>query len=77
MTVNGSALSNSTTTHNTTNDPIKVKSPSSLAHVVFRTSNYDAMVDYWQAFLGAEIIFKDSNLTFLRYDFEHHRIAII
>ena len=55
----------------------KVKSPSSLAHVVFRTSNYEAMVDYWQTFLGAEITFNDSNLAFLRYDEEHHRIAII
>lgn len=56
---------------------IKVKSPSSLAHVVFRTSNYDTMVNYWQAFLGAEITFKDSSLAFLRYDHEHHRIAIV
>lgn len=72
MTVNGNAA-NGPASRKTT----AVKSPTSLAHVVFRTSNYEAMVDYWQAFLGAEITFKDANLAFLRYDHEHHRIAII
>ncbi|EXJ75910.1 uncharacterized protein A1O5_00418 [Cladophialophora psammophila CBS 110553] len=55
----------------------KVKSPISLAHVVLRTSNYEAMVQFWQTFLGADINFKDHQLAFLRYDAEHHRIAII
>ncbi|OAP57539.1 hypothetical protein AYL99_08277 [Fonsecaea erecta] len=55
----------------------KVKSPISLAHVVLRTSNYEPMVQFWQTFLGAEISFKDDQLAFLRYDAEHHRIAII
>ncbi|KAJ9660317.1 hypothetical protein H2198_002625 [Neophaeococcomyces mojaviensis] len=81
MTVNGSVLTsnnNNPITNNTINaSKIKVKSPASLAHVVLRTSNYDAMVEFWQAFLGADITFKDSNLAFLRYDYEHHRIAII
>src|SRR5689334_5323453 len=76
MTINSSAA-NGSTPQNAGKRQVKVKSPSSLAHVVFRTSNYDAMVDYWQAFLGAEIIFQDSSLAFLRYDYEHHRIAII
>lgn len=76
MTVNGHTVNGPNKLNGTTHK-IKVKSPSSLAHVVFRTSNYDAMVEYWQAFLGAEITFKDSNLAFLRYDEEHHRVAII
>lgn len=55
----------------------KVLSPISLAHVVFRTSNYDKMVKFWTSFLGATIAHSDSTLAFLRYDDEHHRIAII
>ncbi len=55
----------------------KVKPPISLAHVVFRTANFSGMIDFWQTFLGAEITHKDDSIAFLRYDFEHHRIAII
>lgn len=55
----------------------KVLSPTSLAHVVFRTANYEEMVSFWVIFLGASITHKDKNLAFLQYDEEHHRIAII
>ena len=55
----------------------KVLSPSSLAHVVFRTSKYHEMVTFWTTFLGASIVHADQTLTFLKYDGEHHRIAII
>ena len=55
----------------------KVRSPISLAHVVFRTANFDGMINFWQTFLGAEITHKGDSIAFLRYDFEHHRIAII
>lgn len=54
-----------------------VKSPQSLAHVVFRTANYQAMVDFYTAFLGAEITHQNGVAAFLRYDHEHHRIAIL
>lgn len=56
---------------------LKVKSPSSLAHVALRTGNYQKMVDFYMDFLGAEITFMNQKLAFLRYDEEHHRIAII
>jgi catechol-2,3-dioxygenase len=55
----------------------QVKSPSKLAHVVFRTNNYLKMVDYYKKFLGAEASHENDILCFLRYDDEHHRIAII
>ena len=55
----------------------KVLSPSSLAHVVLRTARYQELVDFWTMFLGATITHKDDTLAFLRYDEEHHRIAII
>ncbi|EWY89750.1 hypothetical protein FOYG_07416 [Fusarium oxysporum NRRL 32931] len=51
--------------------------PSGLAHVVFRTANIGAMVDYWSTFLGAERVFENEFIAFLRYDDEHHRVAII
>jgi catechol-2,3-dioxygenase len=55
----------------------KVKSPSMLAHVVLRTANFKTMVDYYKKFLGAEASYENEILSFLRYDEEHHRIAII
>lgn len=66
-----------TKTPNAGQDEEKVISPSALAHVVFRTSQYPEMVNYWQTFLGATITHADHMLTFLRYDEEHHRIALI
>ena len=56
---------------------LKVKSPCSLAHVVLRTGNYQKMVAFYKDFLGADITFMNQKLAFLRYDEEHHRIAII
>lgn len=51
--------------------------PSGLAHVVFRTANIRSMVDFWVSFLGADIVFQNDFIVFLRYDEEHHRVAII
>ncbi|KAJ5772294.1 hypothetical protein N7520_002823 [Penicillium odoratum] len=51
--------------------------PSGLAHVVFRTANIKLMVDFWSNFLGAERVFENEYIAFLRYDEEHHRVAII
>lgn len=55
----------------------KVRSPAALAHIVLRTANYDTMIDFWTVFLGAEVTSKDDVIAFLRYDFEHHRVAIV
>lgn len=55
----------------------KVKSPSSLAHVVLRTPNFEAMNNYYKTFLGAEASYENDILSFLTYDEEHHRIAIV
>jgi catechol-2,3-dioxygenase len=56
---------------------VKVNSPISLAHVVFRTANFSGMIEFWRTFLGAEVTHKGEAIAFLRYDSEHHRIAII
>ena len=55
----------------------KVLSPAFLAHVVFVTANLPKMVKFWTTFLGGSITHENSQLAFIRYDEEHHRIAII
>ncbi|KAJ5745095.1 Glyoxalase/Bleomycin resistance protein/Dihydroxybiphenyl dioxygenase [Penicillium odoratum] len=56
---------------------LSILRPSGLAHVVFRTANIKVMVEFWATFLGAERVFENDFIAFLRYDEEHHRIAII
>ncbi len=54
-----------------------VLSPSSLAHVVLRTANFQAMVDFYTTFLGGTVTYGNEFISFITYDQEHHRIAII
>jgi len=50
--------------------------PTQLAHIVRRTSRFDAMVQWHQTVLAAHVVHSDGMLAFLTYDQEHHRIAI-
>ena len=52
-------------------------SPCKLAHVVFRTSRYRELIAWYQTVLNAQIAFSNDVLTFLSYDEEHHRVAVI
>lgn len=52
-------------------------SPIKFAHIVLRTKQYDTMVAWWTDFLQAEVRHANDFLTFLSYDDEHHRIAIM
>lgn len=52
-------------------------SPVQMAHIVFKTPNYDDMVAWWCALLEAEPSMQNGELAFLTYDEEHHRIAIL
>jgi catechol 2,3-dioxygenase-like lactoylglutathione lyase family enzyme len=54
-----------------------VVSPAKFAHFVLRTSRYSALVDWYKTVLGAKITFAGEFLTFLAYDDEHHRVAVI
>ena len=54
-----------------------VISPQRLAHVVLRSSQLPALVDWYTTVLGATVVFSDGNLAFLAYDDEHHRIAVL
>ncbi|KAL6243220.1 hypothetical protein RBB50_009771 [Rhinocladiella similis] len=51
--------------------------PSYLAHVVLRTNSLKPMVDFYKTFLGAHASFENDFISFLTYDEEHHRIAIL
>lgn len=52
-------------------------SPIKLAHFVLRSAHYWESIRWWKNFLGAHAQFESDFLTFLTYDEEHHRIAII
>lgn len=52
-------------------------SPIKFAHVVLRTKQYDTMIAWWTDFLEAEVRHANDFITFLSYDDEHHRIAIV
>jgi catechol-2,3-dioxygenase len=55
-----------------------VVQPIRLAHIVLKTmpQNYQAMVQFYKAFLNAEASYENDFLSFLTYDQEHHRVAI-
>ena len=50
--------------------------PVKLAHIVRRTTRFEAMLEWYTQVLGAEVVHSDGVLAFLSYDEEHHRIAI-
>lgn len=51
--------------------------PIKFAHVVLKTSRYQEMIDWWTTVLEAEIRHGNDMLTFMSYDDEHHRVAIV
>lgn len=55
----------------------KVVSPSALAHVVLRTASLKLMQDFYLTFLGGRVTHSNDTITFISYDEEHHRIALI
>ncbi|WP_070154763.1 VOC family protein [Sphingobium phenoxybenzoativorans] len=52
-------------------------SPIKLAHVVFKTSRFREMIDWYRLVLNGTMAFADEGIAFLAYDDEHHRIAFI
>src|ERR1700744_1887874 len=70
---------NGTSTAPSANGTPAHHSPKQLAHVVLRTppENFQPMIQFYRDVLDATIVHQDAVLAFLRYDEEHHRIAII
>jgi catechol-2,3-dioxygenase len=52
-------------------------SPIKFAHIVLKTKQYDTMVAWWADFLQGSVRHGGPLITFLSYDDEHHRVAII
>ncbi|GAA3551427.1 VOC family protein [Amycolatopsis ultiminotia] len=48
-----------------------------LAHVVFRTSQGKAMSDWYCDVLDGHVVYGDEGLTFITFDDEHHRVALL
>ncbi|KIX01824.1 uncharacterized protein Z518_09551 [Rhinocladiella mackenziei CBS 650.93] len=55
----------------------KVISPCKLAHVVLRTANFQEMVDFYTTFLGGKVTYGNDVISFITYDEEHHRLALV
>lgn len=51
--------------------------PRYLAHWVLKSAQREAMVAWYRQALSMEVVFENDMLTFLTYDGEHHRLAII
>ncbi len=51
--------------------------PAKLAHFVVRTSRYAEVIRWYQTVLEAEVMVGTPGATFLTYDDEHHRIAVL
>lgn len=51
--------------------------PAKLAHFVLRTSRYEEMLAWYKEVLTAHVVYGNEFLSFLTYDDEHHRIAIV
>jgi catechol 2,3-dioxygenase-like lactoylglutathione lyase family enzyme len=51
--------------------------PAKFAHVVLKTANYEAMIEWYATVLHARVAFRNDFIAFLTYDDEHHRVAVI
>lgn len=52
-------------------------SPAKLAHVVFKTGQLSAMLDWYCEVLEGRVAFANEGIAFMSYDAEHHRVAFI
>ena len=66
-------IKNSMSNHSST----QVLNPAAFVHVVLRTNNFRPMVDFYKLFLGSHAAYENDSVSFLTYDEEHHRIAIV
>ncbi|MGE4305940.1 MAG: VOC family protein [Novosphingobium sp.] len=55
----------------------EIVAPAKLAHFVLRTSRYQEMLAWYQEVVRAHVVFGNEFLSFLTYDDEHHRIALL
>jgi catechol-2,3-dioxygenase len=48
-----------------------------FAHVVYQTAQFEAMRDWYCAVLDGHVVYEDETLTFITFDDEHHRVALL
>ena len=53
----------------------KPVAPTLFAHFVLRTTNKQALVDWYCTVLAAHLVFENDYISFITYDDEHHRAA--
>lgn len=51
--------------------------PARFAHIVYMTRQYDAMIEWYCTVFNAHPVHSDAALTFLTFDEENHRFAIV
>src|SRR5690606_23345766 len=54
-----------------------VRAPQYIAHWVIKTPRRDELVEWYKAVFGAEIVHSDKMITFLSWDGESHRLALV
>jgi len=55
----------------------RVTTPRKLAHIVLRVRRYEECISWYGVVLGAVAVHSDKLLTFMTYDDEHHRVALV
>jgi catechol-2,3-dioxygenase len=55
----------------------RVVSPIRFAHIVLRTKRLSELVSWYETVLGARVAFRNDFISFLTYDDEHHRLALV
>ncbi len=58
-------------------EPNNVPSPAYFAHIVLYTKQRATMTDWYCKVLGAQVMGDSEGISFLTFDDEHHRVAII
>lgn len=48
-----------------------------FAHIVFQTAQPEAMRDWYCTVLDGHVVYQDETLSFLTFDEEHHRVALL
>ncbi len=57
--------------------PEQDRPPEKLAHLVFKSRDKKAMMDWYATVLLARTVFDNHFIGFLSFDDEHHRVAVI
>ncbi|OLR94426.1 VOC family protein [Actinokineospora bangkokensis] len=60
-----------------TGRPANGAAPDFLAHWVVKTARRDEMIAWYREVFGARVVHRDRQVTFLSWDHEHHRLALI